>query len=345
MSDEVIMAAINLAIEKAIQQKEDFLNITFFGGEPLLRMQAIRNAVSFTKKAVQAKKNDLPKDFFLHFSVNTNGTLLTEKILDYFEKENFQIGLSLDGPQKKHDLARRTKNDEGSFEKIAPFIPRLSKLDTIILSVITHEHVKGLADSIKWIFRQGFTSISTSVDFDGKWTGEEFDSLILEYKKLADFWLDIQKKDKGLYLGTIQDKISLGIANSRIKENGCFISKKALVVATNGAVFPCTRFISSSAKAPYILGNVLDKDSGIHKGRYPRAVSHFMKHDKEECDECAIRYRCQAHECGCTSFYTTGTLDGVSAEVCTHERILCAICDDTYRKMIQSTTQKKGSKK
>jgi len=343
MSDEVIRAAVDLAIDKVIKQDDDFLNITFFGGEPLLRIKAIRDTVKYAKKVVKQRKKDLPEDFFLHFSINTNGTLLSEELLDYFEKEKFQIALSLDGPKKQHDIARKTINGKGSFESILPFIPRLSQMDAIILSVITREHVKGLAQSIKWIFRQGFKTVTTSVDFDGKWTGEQFDDLILEYQKLADFWKVLQKKDKNLYLGTIQDKISLELSESRLKNTGCFISKDALVVATNGSAFPCTRFISSKPKAPYVLGNVLDKDSGIHKGRFPRAVAHFIKHDKTVCDDCAIKYRCQAHECGCTSYYTTGSLEGVSAEVCTHERILCAICDDAYRDAYMNTP--KTSKK
>lgn len=342
MSDEVIKASIDLAFKKAIEQDDNYLNITFFGGEPLLRMRSIRSAVRYAKKILHEKKKELPDDFSLYFSVNTNGTLLTNEILEYFKKEKFNIALSLDGPEKKHNLARRTINGQGSFDKIAPFIPELVKMDVLILMVITHEHVNGLANAIKWIYRQGFKKIATSVDFDGKWTEEQFDVLISEYHKLAELWYTFQKKGADYYLSTIQDKISLGISNERIKTRNCFISKDALVVATNGATFPCTRFISSKDKAPYTTGNVLNKDSGVHKGRFPKVVSHFMKNDKEECDGCAIKYRCQAHECGCTSFYTTGTLEGTTAEVCTHERILCAICDEIYCKAINYTPKKRN---
>ena len=56
-------------------------------------------------------------------------------------------------------------------------------------------------------------------------------------------------------------------------------------------------------------------------------IRNFLENDKKECEGCDIRYRCCAHECACTSFYTTGSIEGVSPEVCTHERMLAEICD------------------
>ncbi|MCF0224881.1 MAG: radical SAM protein, partial [Fibrobacter sp.] len=55
--------------------------------------------------------------------------------------------------------------------------------------------------------------------------------------------------------------------------------------------------------------------------------------DKKECDGCALKHRCVAHECACTSFYTTGSVEGVSPEVCTHERMLTEITDALIEKL------------
>ena len=57
-------------------------------------------------------------------------------------------------------------------------------------------------------------------------------------------------------------------------------------------------------------------------------MREFMNRDKQECEGCEIRHRCSMHECACTSFYTTGRIEGVSAEVCTHERMLVEISDN-----------------
>lgn len=335
MSDEVAEASIRLALERSVEYKHDFLSITFFGGEPLLRMDFIKRMVKFTKKLVSSQKKNLPKGFWVRFVVNTNGTLLNDGILAYFKKEKFSVSVSLDGPERKQNLSRRTINGKGSFKAIAPHIPALVKMNVSILMVVTQKHVKGLANSIKWIFKQGFTSVASCLDFNGKWTGADFDNLIVEYEKLARFWYKLKLEKKDFYLSTIQDKVNILLLKSRHKDSTCFITKDSFAVSANGNVFPCTRFISSQKNAPYIMGNVLDENCGARLRKVPKDIRFFMGHDKKECDGCAIRYRCLAHECGCTSFYTTGSLEGISPEVCTHERILCAICDEYAEKLLK----------
>ena len=336
MTEQVMEASVQLALQRTSDLKHSFLNITFFGGEPLLQMGFIQKTVLFAKKLAKKYKSKLPKDFDLHFTINTNGTLLTDDVIRYLEKEKFSIALSLDGPEKKQNISRRMVDGRGSFKSIAPYIATLSKMDTSVLMVITPKHVKGFADSVKWVFKQGFTSVGTSPDFNGKWTSEDLDALTVEYEKLARFWYKSKLQNRDFYLSTIQDKVTMELLDQRQKNYTCFISNEALIVAANGNVFPCTRFISSKSKAPYVLGNVLDESSGVYRQVLPKAVRDFIKKDKKQCDGCAIRYRCVAHECGCTSYYTTGTLQGVSEEVCAHERILCAICDEYAVKLCKN---------
>ena len=324
MSDDILEASLALALERSIKLKHNYLNITFFGGEPLLRMDSIRKGVKLAKSMVKARRSEVPKDFGLRFAVNTNGTLLTDDILDYFKKEKFQIYISLDGPQRKHNISRVYVNGKGCFKEVAPHIPRLVEMDAIALSVITRKHVRGLARSIQWLYEQGFTSMTTSVDFDGKWTGEDFDALALEYQKMAQFWLKLRNRGEKVYIGTIQDKMSYSILGLRQKNCACHIFKGGLGIAANGNVFPCSRFITSNPDAKYILGNVRDSYHRIFTGPVAKEICHFLKYDKPECEGCAIRYCCSAHECGCTSFYTTGSIYGVSPEVC--------ICEETLAK-------------
>ena len=335
MSDQVMEDTMRLAVSRCIEKKDSDLRITFFGGEPLVRMDFIKKTVKFVKGMVKECRSELPKDFELCYAVNTNGTLLSDEIIKYLKREKFTIFVSIDGPAKRHDQARKTSNGSGSFKAIAPYIPALVELDATVLMVVTQAHVKGFADAVKWVFKQGFTKVGTCLDFNGSWTGEEFDALIPEYEKLARFWYKAKKAHSKIYLSTIQDKVSMDVLGGRQKKSTCFLSLDALAVAANGNTFPCTRFISSRKGAPYVTGNVSDKQSGIYKGVMPKEVQSFMDHDRKGCNGCAIRYRCLAHECGCTSFYTTGSLKRVSPEVCTHERILCAICDEYADKLLR----------
>lgn len=334
MSDDVMEASVRLAVKRSIELRDSFLNITFFGGEPLLRMDFIKKTVKFTKGLVKQNSSKLGKPFRLRFVLDTNGTLLTDNIVDYLKKEKFLVTLSLDGSEKRHDISRVTIDGKGSFKKIKPFIPALVEMGASAVSVVSPCNVKGFANSIKWLFRQGFTDVGVAQDFNGKWTSEDFGALIVEYEKLAQFWYRSRKKGLKINLSLIQDKITIERYGVRQKTHGCFINSYTFFVAANGNTFPCSRFISSQKKAPYITGNVLDERSGVYRGVFPKKIDRFIHTDRKECAGCAIRYRCLAHECGCTSFYSTGSLDKISPEVCVHERILCAICDEYAAKLL-----------
>ena len=322
MQNDIMEAAILLAFERTLSLGQNYLNITFFGGEPLLCMGLIHKGVEFAKALAQGHDK-----FRLRFAVNTNATLLNDSIIEYLKRENFRVYVSLDGPETHRDICRKMKNGGGSFKLIEPHIPALRELDTVVFSVVTRENMHSLSESVRWIQAQGFKSMTTAVDFDGKWTGDEFDVLAREYTELAKFWIELKRNKVPFYLATIQDKLKLRLVGARHRTTSCYVTQGIVACAANGNLFPCTRFISSKPDAPYIMGNVFDEPVKIFEGPVAHDVRDFFNRDKEECEGCAIRFRCHAHECACTSFYSTGSIHGVSAEVCTHERMLAAICD------------------
>lgn len=339
MSNDIMEAAIKLAFERTVALKQNFLNITFFGGEPLLCMDSVRRGVEFAKSLVAGRFGDefvvgvgsaepSSTKFRLRFAVNTNATLLDDSIIEFMKRERFRVYLSLDGPEAHHNICRRQVDGTGSFKLIEPHIPALRKLDTVVLSVVTRDNMRSLSDAVRWIQAQGLRNMTAAVDFDGKWTGEEFDVLAREYTELAKLWLEFKRNKTPFYLGTIQDKLKFRLTGQRHRTSTCHVVEGIVACAANGNLFPCTRFISSKPDAPYIMGNVYDEPAKIFGGDVARDVRDFFDRDKEDCEGCAIRFRCHAHECACTSFYSTGSIHGVSPEVCTHERMLAAICDD-----------------
>ena len=325
MDNATLEQAIRAGLERTLAFGQKQLIVSFFGGEPLLRKDAIVGAVGFAKALVAdaMEQGRIGNNFRLDFVINTNGTLFDDKFLDFCEREKFNIFLSLDGPGHHHDIARRTINGTGSFKDIERNIPRLVKLGATALSTVTRLHIDTLAESIQWLHAQGFKSIATAVDFDGKWTDDDFERLALQYREMAHYWFECRKAHDMFFLGTIQDKVKLMLSGKRLRQYSCHVYDGNIGIATNGNIFPCSRFITSKEHAPYLLGNVF---TGFDEEACNKLRS-FFESDKQECEGCEIRHRCSMHECACTSFYTTGRIEGVSPEVCTHERMLTEICD------------------
>ena len=96
----------------------DRVDISFFGGEPLLAWDGLVEAVAYAAAARTAK----PK---LH--VTTNGTLLDEKKIAFLCEHDFSMIVSLDGPADIHDAARpfAGTRGEGSFDAVMKGLSRV----------------------------------------------------------------------------------------------------------------------------------------------------------------------------------------------------------------------------
>ena len=83
----------------------DFL---WHGGEPLL------GGIDFFKKVIIIQK-EMGEDYTFENTIQTNGTLITEEIADFFRDYKFNVGLSLDGPE---EINNRTRSySKGSHSK------------------------------------------------------------------------------------------------------------------------------------------------------------------------------------------------------------------------------------
>ena len=71
--------AINYLIKIAPTNK---IGICFFGGEPLMNLKLIKDVLNYTKEL----KKTINKQF--HFSMTTNGTLVTQEIKNIIKKKN-----------------------------------------------------------------------------------------------------------------------------------------------------------------------------------------------------------------------------------------------------------------
>ena len=67
------------------------VNIAFYGGEPLMNFNLIKKIVLYAENLFVSKK--------IRYIMTVNGSLLTETIVDFLVKYDFNITVSLDGPQ------------------------------------------------------------------------------------------------------------------------------------------------------------------------------------------------------------------------------------------------------
>ncbi len=120
MTFETAKKAIDFFIEKSKNNQNELSPaITFYGGEPLLRFDLIKDVVELIKTYGLYEK--------YQYSLTTNGILLTDEVLEYFVQNNISILVSLDGGKEQHDRHRVFGNGGGTFDKIMRNLRKVKK--------------------------------------------------------------------------------------------------------------------------------------------------------------------------------------------------------------------------
>ncbi|MZI81961.1 Cys-rich peptide radical SAM maturase CcpM [Clostridium butyricum] len=109
MSISTAFKGIDFIIKHSKNNNE--ICIGFYGGEPLLEFNFVKQCIEYAEKKAEGKS--------LSFTMTTNGSLLSDEIIEFLYKHNVFLTISLDGPQEIQDNHRKlTLNNSGSFNKV-----------------------------------------------------------------------------------------------------------------------------------------------------------------------------------------------------------------------------------
>ena len=116
----------------------EIVSFSWHGGEPTLL------GVAFFRKAVELQKKHLPENKKLINGIQTNGTTIDNEWCEFLAKENFYIGLSLDGPKELHDHYRVTKGQKPTHKQVVQAFQMLqrAKVHVDLLCVVHDVNVK-----------------------------------------------------------------------------------------------------------------------------------------------------------------------------------------------------------
>jgi len=323
MSFVTVKKAIALGIEDLKKQgKDQSLGVIFFGGEPLLKRDLIVQTLEHCRE-LEDKTGQL-----FHFKATTNGTLLDEEFLTGELTKEVFIALSLDGIEAAHNAHRIDTAGRGSFEKVSAKADMLLKHKPYapVMAVVNPDTVQYFAESVKFLYSKGFRYLITTLNYAGDWNESHIKQLKKQYELLGDWYIEETIKEAKFYFSPFEVKIASHVHPGSCKKDRCELGQTQISVGPDGRLYPCVQFVE--ADPIYCIGDV---DSGINE----EARAHLFTlngEEKESCQECAIRERCN-HYCGCLNLQATGRIDTVSPVQCAHERTVLPIADKVAEKL------------
>lgn len=263
-------------------------NVTFIwhGGEPLLvGMDFYEEAICLQS---QHQKKDAQK---IVNNIQTNATLLNQEWINFLQKSNFNISISLDGPSEIHKMHRLSPSGTNSFTHIMQAVKLLmdNKLKFGLLAVVTKNSIKKPKEIYDFFAHNGFKSFDFLPCIEiKKDTGEMIGSSITA-SEFADFMIqvfDLWIKDDNpdIHIRYF-DNVLKGLLGG--KPTLCKFAgtcSNFITIACNGDIYPCDNFVGYSALK---FGNILNDDlqEVIEGGKHKNFVEKINA-IKPECSNC-----------------------------------------------------------
>ena len=109
------------------------IEFMWHGGEPLLAGK------EFYFKALEFQEKYKTSSHKIENNIQTNGTLIDKEWASFFRKNNFYVGISLDGIEECHNMYRKNTNGEGTYANVIKAIDTLREfnLEPGILQTVT----------------------------------------------------------------------------------------------------------------------------------------------------------------------------------------------------------------
>ncbi len=258
-------ALIKKAIDFFSSSFDDKFHISFYGGEPLLAFEQIRQTVDY----IQEK--ELKKE--VKYALTTNGSLIDDNILRFFDRWKFSLRISFDG------LLQDDSRKKGSSEKILGILKELPKcrgIDFDTNSVFTPGTVKYLAQSTEYLIEMGIPDVQISLSTVTPWNEDELHLFEQELQKIRKNLIPIYIKSGAVPVTNFRKSTHRGVFV-------CNAGKTRMAIAPDGILWGCFLFWDyfkdkqrKRGYEKYCFGELDDfiRDNGKN---YERVLTNFEK--------------------------------------------------------------------
>lgn len=285
MSLEVGKKAIDFLIKNSGNRKN--LEIDFFGGEPLLNFEVVKEIVKYAR-SLEDKYN---KNF--RFTITTNGILLNDEIIEFINKNMHNVVLSIDGRKEINDKMRKRFDGSGSYDKIVPNFIKVAQSrnqnNYYVRGTFTRNNLDFSEDVIH-LAELGFKQISvepvvTEITQDYALKEEDIEKLFKEYEKLALKMIEMKKEGKGFNFFHFMIDLSGGPCIAK-RLSGCGSGTEYLAVTPEGDLYPCHQFVGMNE---FKMGTVYE---GVQNKQIRDKFENCNVYTKPDCKKCWAKFYC-----------------------------------------------------
>jgi uncharacterized protein len=288
MDKNVMTGAVNHILK---EYPEGIDRVSFFGGEPFLAFDIIKQTISYINYACDKKNLVKPK-----YDSICNGTLLDSQQTVDFICENFSnLTISIDGPSYIQNCARPMRNQRDSYELIRKAVEKIKKHNLVLNAAMTISncHIKAFNDGETLT---SWKDVLYSMGFD-------YVTYNLVHTDVENFAITDEKALKKMITGDVREETARFMngdhperfPNAYYKILYAIISKKytdecgcglhQIFVTADGEYYPCQFFYNQRFCK---VGKIGKLDDAL------RAEIHrtSTRDNVDDCKKCPLRMIC-----------------------------------------------------
>lgn len=275
------------SIDYLFEHSKDIENISigFYGGEPLLNFELIKKTVEYANELFCLKH--------LKYIMTTNGSLISDSILQFLMENDFELTVSLDGPSEIQNRHRKFfHNGEDTFSCVYNNIKKIKdNYPSYFFNNVTLSPVVFDDDDIEAMYNFfSHNNISNEQIFFNKANLNGVDYISANIKNSP---VSISEKEQSTvdvdaykaFKTKIERKIT--IPSVWQHDGQCVPAVRRLFVTVHGDLFPCEKILENEALS---LGNIHKTGVDIEKARY---FLNIGKLSEEECKHCWSIHFCE----------------------------------------------------
>lgn len=293
------------------------------GGEPMLAFDMIEEMIKISREIYQ--KSGKKTNFWLC----TNGLIYDVKKLKVIDKNNFGLGISLDGDKVANDKNRVFADGSSSYNEVVHNIKKIKlnsefskRLRSLRGLVVITRKTESLVDILKHHKKIGFQSVQMkfvrSNNDDVAISKEDIPAIQKLYTELYYFFLDEVKKNDITYIKLILNdndywgKIIRKILLRLVTNNRCRAGKNKVSFTANGDLYPCDSFVGVNE---FCIGNAM---TGI---KSENVLCNVFCEDRKICEKCWARFVCGG-DCFHNSYIHNSSVYKPDSVYCAMEKYL-----------------------
>lgn len=260
--------------------------LVFFGGEPLLNMRTIRSVTKYAERLGRERGKRL------NFALTTNGTLLNDRNIAFFEEHNVGITVSLDGVQEVQDRYRRFRDGSPTYRVILPRVRRLlekARKRPVVARVTLVKTPGDLSARLDHLLGLGFVEAGfspvTTGHPDFQLNNGQMDFLLDEFRRLSERFLKAVTEGRFFGFSNLIDLL-VSLHQGEVMAYPCGAGLGLFSVDARGRLYLCQRFTGQEA---FCMGSVFD---GFDEEKLAKFREEARIENKAKCRSCWVRTLC-----------------------------------------------------